>query len=134
MEEKRPELEISADGKRITVTGPLPGVSHEFELVDRVPLGYFVWNIGKNMADGYLPLCRLAARQPFPGGRSIEVDSLKAIKCEGAQEILDAIGFGPETPEEMERYIEKNENKPSKQYEIVRMRKALPYMRMLKWH
>ena len=78
-------------------------MSHTFELVDRVPLGYSIWNIGENMADGYLPLCRLAAVQPFPGGRSIEVDTLKAIKCEGAQEILAAAGWGPETLDEMER-------------------------------
>lgn len=133
MEEKRPELEISADGKRITVTGPIPGVSHEFELVDHVPLGYSVWNIGKNMADGYLPLCRLAARQPFTGGRNIEVDTLKAIKCEGAQEILEAASLGARTPDEMERYIEKNKDNPAKQYEVARMKKALPYMRQLKW-
>ena len=25
-----------------------------FELVDYVPLGYRIWNIGKNMIDGYL--------------------------------------------------------------------------------
>ena len=104
-----------------------------FELVDRVPRGYFVWNIGKNMIDGYLPLCRLAFFQPFPGGRNIEVETLKAIKCEGAQTILAAIGWGPETPEEMERYIEKHERKGTHIMEVERMKKALPLMRKIWW-
>ena len=103
MSKQKPVAVLSEDGKWLTVVGPQFGVSHTFELVDRVPLGYSIWNIGENMADGYLPLCRLAAVQPFPGGRSIEVDTLKAIKCEGAQEILAAAGWGPETLDEMER-------------------------------
>ena len=106
---------------------------HTFELVDRVPRGYFVWNIGKNMIDGYLPLCRLAYFQPFPGGRNIEVETLKAIKCEGAQTILAAIGWGPETPEEMERYIEKHERKGTHIMEVESMKKALPLMRQIWW-
>lgn len=65
MSEQKPILTISEDGKWITVEGPLHGVTHTFELVDHVPLGYSIWNIGKNMADGYLPLCRLAAVQPY---------------------------------------------------------------------
>lgn len=134
MNESKPVAVLSEDGKWLTVVGPQFGVSHTFELVDRVPLGYSIWNIGKNMADGYLPLCRLAAVQPFPGGRSIEVDTLKAIKCEGAQEILAAAGLGPETLDEMERYIKKNEKKPNRQLAVERMKKALPFMRKLKWY
>ena len=101
---------------------------HEFELVDYVPHGYIVWNIGKNMIDGYLPLCRLAAVQPFPGGRSIETDTLKAIKTEGAQTILAGVGIGGDTIKEMERYIEKHPNK----WGVDRMKAALPYMRQIK--
>ena len=67
---------------------------HTFQVVDFVPFGYEIWNIGKNMPKDYLPLCRLSAYQPFPGGRNIEVDTLKAIKIKGAQLILDAIGYG----------------------------------------
>ena len=44
-----------------------------FEIVDKITLGYEVWNIGSNMAEGYLPLCRLKAVQPFPGGREIDI-------------------------------------------------------------
>lgn len=133
MSEQKPELIISEDGKRITVNGPIPSVSHTFELVESVPPGYLIWNIGKNMADGYLPLCRLCAAQPFQGGRNIEGDTLKAVKCEGAQVILEAAGYGPETLDGMERYIERNKNNPRRQYEVKKMKAALPYMRQIKW-
>lgn len=133
MSEQKPELIISEDGKRITVNGPLPSVSHTFELVESVPRGYLIWNIGKNMADGYLPLCRLCAVQPFRGGRNIEGDTLKAIKCEGAQVILKAAGYGPGTLDGMERYIERNKNNPRRQYEVKKMKAALPHMRQIKW-
>ncbi len=53
--------------------------THKFEIVDRVPLGYHVWNIGENMPDGYLPLCRLCASQPFEGATAIDPSTLKAI-------------------------------------------------------
>lgn len=111
----------------------IPHHGYTFELVDRVPRGYFVWNIGKNMIDGYLPLCRLAYIQPFPGGRNIEIETLKAIKCEGAQTILAAIGWGPETPEEIEQYIERYERKGTYAMEIKLMKKALPLMRQIRW-
>lgn len=133
MSNKKPKLEVSEDGRKITVTGPLGHKSDTFEIVDYIPHGYSIWNIGENMADGYLPLCRLCAVQPFPGGRSIETNTLKAIKCEGAQVILSAVGFGPEKPEEMERYIKKNEGRPNRQYQVELMKKALPYIRKLKW-
>ena len=110
---------------------------HVFEIVDRVPCGYTIWNIGKNMVDGYLPLCRLKAVQPFQGGREIEVDTLKAIKVDGAQIILEAVGGGQNTPEQMEAYIKRYRNtKPGTwSYKQVRsMKAALPIMRKFAWN
>lgn len=101
-----------------------------FEVVEEVPDGYMVWNIGKNMVDGYLPLCRLSARQSFPGGRSIEADTLKAIKTNGAQTILAAVGYGPSTVKEMESHIAKYAQR--KPYECSKMKAALPFMRQIK--
>ena len=101
---------------------------NEFEVVDHVPYGYIVWNIGKNMINGYLPLCRLASQQPFPGGRSIETDTLKAIKTDAAQIILAAMGIGPGTVKEMETYIKKHPNT----WGVDRMKAALPHMRQIK--
>lgn len=109
---------------------------HTFELVDSIPRGYGIWHIGKYMPDGYLPLCRLSQRQPFPGGRKIETDTLKAIEIEGAQTILAAIGWGTDTIEEMERYVSRHRNakEGSKIYEHVqKVKAALPIMRQLKW-
>lgn len=111
--------------------------THTFRLVDIVPPGYMIWNIGKDhMPEGYLPLCRLSFFQPFPGGRNIEVETLLAIKTDGADIILDAIGYGPETPEEMEAFIRKHKAaKPGSccYEEVKRMKEALPFMRKIKW-
>lgn len=104
-----------------------------FEIVDSVPLGYMIWNIGKNMVDGYLPLCRPSREQPFPGGRNIETETLKAIKVDGAQDVLAAIGFGPETVEEMERYV-KRYAKSKTDYvrsRVERLKKAIPIMKQI---
>ena len=108
-----------------------------FEVVDFIPRGYCIWKIGKHMIDGYLPLCRLKAQQPFPGAREIEPDTLKAIKTEGAQKILAVAGSGHDTIEKMEGYIRKHQNATHGTWEytmVQRMQEALPYMRQLKWH
>ena len=108
--------------------------THKFEIVDFVPLGYTVWNIGsQHMPYGYLPLCRLKTVQPFDGGRDIETDTLKAIKIEGAHLILDAVGYEPATLEEMEKFVAKYEKKESYQWRIAKMKKALPIMRQIRW-
>lgn len=121
---------IMSEAKTIT-NGKL-----SFEIVDHVPLGYQIWNIGKNMVPGYLPLCRLKYLQPYEGARQIEVDTLKAIQTEGAQIILAAVGGGENTIKAMEQYIQqhqKAENGSWEQFQVERMQKALPYMKQLRW-
>lgn len=112
--------------------------TNTFRIVDSVLPGYFVWNIGsQHMPEGYLPLCRLSLIQPFPGGRSIDVDALQAVKVDGSHIILDAIGYGPERPGEMEQYIQKYQDAEEgtcRYAEVQRMKKALPYMRQIKWY
>lgn len=103
-----------------------------FEVVDHFPLGYEIWNIGTNMAEGYLPLCRLSSRQPFPGARNIETDTLKAVKTDGAREMLDVAGFGIKTLQDAEAFVKRYARaKPGtiKHEERGRVKKALPYMR-----
>ena len=93
---------------------------------------YRIWNIGSNMVDGYLPLCRLKQKQPFEGGMEIEPDTLHAIRTDGAQIILRAIGFGPETSEEMEEYIQDVADGVTKDrygYAAARMHMAIPWMK-----
>ena len=102
---------------------------YTYEVVEEVPLGYHIWNIGKQHApEGYLPFCRLSSKQPFPGGRSIEVDTLKALKCEGWDIILDAIGYGPQNSTEMKKYIEKSRKNPNRNWICQYMRDAIPYL------
>lgn len=106
-----------------------------FELVDSCPHGYEIWNIGKHMPDGYLPFCRLASHQPFPGGRTIETDTLKAVKIEGAQIILEAIGYGQNTVKDMEQYLKRHKNAKPDTFayaQVKRIRKALPIMKQIK--
>lgn len=105
--------------------------SHTFELVSEVPLGYEIWNIGRNMAPGYLPLCRPDPLRLW----HVEVDTLKAIKIEGAEYILDAIGGGQNTLEKMERYVKRyrDSQTPVVQHRVNRFLKAIPIMKKIKW-
>lgn len=110
--------------------------THRFEILEgnAIPLGYEVWSIGNHMPDGWLPLCRLCQVQPFEGATNIEVDTLKAIRCEGAQMILSASVSDIDTLEKAERFIKKYDGNPKKQYELKKAKAALPYMRQLKWN
>lgn len=91
--------------------------NNEYTIVTEPPLGYEIWNI-KDAPNGCLPFCRLKMMQPFGGAREIEPDTLKAMKCDGAQVILDAIGFGPQTSDAMQKYIAKNGKKEGKEYKV----------------
>lgn len=104
---------------------------HTFELVDSVPAGYSIWHIGKYMPDGYLPLCKLVK-----GTLHIEPDTLKAIEIEGAQTILDAIGWGTDTIDEMEAYIKRHRNAKEGSLiydQVKKVKAALPIMKKIKW-
>ena len=83
------------------------------------------------MPSGYLPICLMA-----PSGEGqIQVESLKAIKTDGADVILDAVGCGPNTLKEMELFVKKHGNSSpgSRYYENVqRIKKALPYLRKIR--
>ena len=50
------------------------GTTYKFEVVDKIPFGYIVWNIGDNMVPGYLPVCMTK-----PGTYEIRPETLKAI-------------------------------------------------------
>lgn len=57
-----------------------------FEIVEKIPANYFVWNIGENMgSDEYIPLCKYL--KPYDReSYDIDVTSLKAIKL-SAEEV-----------------------------------------------
>lgn len=80
----------------------------EFTVVDKIPYGSKIWNIGKHMPDGYLPLvytggydkCQVIAEQGY-----------KAVKTEDAELILYVTGFGYGKISKMERYLKKYKGK-----------------------
>lgn len=108
---------------------------HKFEIVESVPKGYFIWNIGKNMVDGYLPLCKLKEIQDFKGGKSIELDTLKAIKIKDSQKILEATKEGGGTLKSIKRYVAKYKNHKNawKSYCADGLEKIIPVLETIKW-
>lgn len=96
-----------------------------FEIVDAVPAGFQVWNIGEHAPKGYVPLC-----EPMPDDRwSVNADTLKAIKHDHAREILRAAGAGGVT-------LKKCRKRARSSNEWVRRRcaEALPYMEQMTWN
>lgn len=56
--------------------------NQEYEIVNKIPSGYFVWNIGDNMgSDDYIPLCELLNSSDNDGFQ-IDKSTLKAIKLD----------------------------------------------------
>lgn len=104
---------------------------HTFQVVDFVPCGYVIWNIGDNMADGFLPLCQVGGHD----GCQVNPDTLKAIKCDGAQTILDAAHCAG-TPSAMRKFLSKHKNAKLGSYNDLcaqRIKAALPYLDKLGW-
>ena len=104
---------------------------HEFELVEAVPYGYVIWNIGKNMIDGYLPVVQVGGYD----GCQVNIKTMKAIKTDGAQAILAAIGNGQNNVADMESYVKRYKNAKEgtwSRHMVKKMKLALPYMREIK--
>ena len=104
---------------------------YRYEVVDEIPPGYTVCNIGSNGPDGYIPLCR-----PEPGicyGRAVDLNSLKAIRSEGADAVMKAVAYGAKTINQMRAYVDDYKDSKSK---LVRERcsafkYAIPYLEEL---
>ena len=81
------------------------GKTHRFEVVDKIPKGYKVWNIGtKNMgSEEYLPLC--VTFDKF----TVDISSLKTVKMD-AEEIktlnFASMQYGLHSLEECEKRID----------------------------
>ena len=99
------------------------GRTYEFCLVDSVPFCYQIWNIGKNMPEGYLPLVQTGGYD----GCQVNIYTMMVIKIEEAQTILAAVGYGARTVKDMEAYVRKH-----KGAEVDRMKRALPIMKTIK--
>lgn len=78
-----------------------------FEIVDKIPTGFFVWNIGDNMChDEYIPVCQ-DLRPGDKGCFEINTRSLKAIKLspEEVQLLRKAAGYGVNSKETAEKAL-----------------------------
>ena len=78
-----------------------------FEIVDKIPHGYFVWNIGENMGhDEYITVCQSA----HPGDKDcyeVNTRTLKAVRLDVAEVKLlrKAAGIGINSLETAEKAI-----------------------------
>lgn len=79
-----------------TITAETIWNTHKFQIVKKIPEGFFVWNIGENMgSDEYIPL----AQDLNPGDKEnfeINPETLKAIRLnpEEVQILRKAAGIG----------------------------------------
>lgn len=118
-----------------TITHTVLQKTDVYEIVEEVPVGYLVWNIGENAPEGYLPLCRPSHKHDrYSGLRDIDPDSLKAIKVEGAEIVLAAVSRGENTLPKMEQYVKRYRNSKTDwvQQRVALYRKAIPIMRGIK--
>ena len=79
-----------------TITSETVQKTDIYKIVNKIPFGFYVWNIGENMgSDEYIPLCQ----DLHPGIKddySINYDTLKAIKLpkEEVELLREAAGWG----------------------------------------
>lgn len=58
----------------MTITHTTMWNTDVYEVTEKIPSGYIVWNIGKNAPEGYLPVALLK-----PGTYEIRRETLKAV-------------------------------------------------------
>lgn len=71
---------LKIQGNKIYIVSALCDKTDVFEITEKVPTGFFVWNIGENMGTHeYIPVCQYMK----PGDKEsfeIDPDTLKAVK------------------------------------------------------
>lgn len=94
-------------GNKIFTKSNLCECQDAFEIVDKIPANFFVWNIGENMgSDEYIPL----AQDLRPGDKEnfeINLHTLKAIRLnpEEVQILRKAAGIGVNNLKTAERAL-----------------------------
>ena len=115
------------------------GRTDVYEVVDSVPAGFMVWNIGEYAPAGYVPLVELLPGEDWQ--HNVNMDTLKAIKSDHAREILRAASCGGSTLAECEEIAAKGYSgeldetlgRNADEYAMKRCAAALPYMRAITW-
>ena len=77
--------------------------THTYEVVEKIPAGFFVWNIGRNAPAGYIPIAELADGETH----TINPDTLKAIKLNDDEitKLDNAASYGITTLKEAQKAI-----------------------------
>ena len=94
-------------GNKIFTKSSLCGRQDVFEIVEKIPLGFYVWNIGENMgSDEWIPL----AQDLRPGDKDnfeVNINTLKAIRLnpEEVQKLRDAACVGVNNLKSAERAL-----------------------------
>lgn len=73
-----------------------------FEIVEKIPVNYVIWNIGKNMGtDKYIPICQLKTKY------DVDLFSLKAVPVtsEEYKKLQDASSWGVSSLENAEKAL-----------------------------
>lgn len=73
-----------------------------FEIVEKIPANYVIWNIGKNMGtDKYIPICQLKTKY------DVDLFSLKAVPVtpEEYSKLQDASSWGVSSLENAEKAL-----------------------------
>ena len=103
---------------------------YQFEVVDKIPFNYQIWHVNKSLIEGYIPLIQLSQYQDFAGGRNINTETMKAIKCEDYAEIMDNY-YMIKNVNHTEKWAKENENNSKKKWEIKCIKKSLPLIKQL---
>ena len=83
------------------------GKSRSYEVVEKIPSGFFVWNIGENMGhDEYIPLCE-DLHPEDKDNYEINTSTLKAIRLsrEEVETLREAASVGINSKKTAERAL-----------------------------
>ena len=81
------------------------GTTYVFDVVDKIPEGYRIWNINQECISGYLPLCQVR-----PGSYSVIADTLKAIRMPVDEIVVlhqASVRYGANTLEKAEKILKR---------------------------
>ena len=104
------------------------GAITSYEVVEKIPAGFYVWNIGENMGtDEYIPLCEMLHPEDKKD-YSINPDTLKAIKLnpDDVKILREAASYGADNKQNSEKALRREPKSymAKKKYELAK--KALP--------
>ncbi len=101
------------------------GTTYIFEVVEKIPKGFEVWNIGEIGGGEYIPIC-----QVVNGTYSVRVETLKAIKLskEEVAILAKAASAGIKTVSDAKRKLSRSAKTAYAKENQRRAEKALPIL------